>query len=106
MGPGGGDLIHHNPDAAQDDPIKKRERLRRTKEVYRDLFQKEPEYKIWLGITPGSMCLFVKAVEGKTLTLFVDPNESVEYIKLRIQVNLNFGSFLALLPIRLVFIGC
>ena len=36
---------------------------------------------------PGEMLVLVKLLTGKTLKLFVDPKESVAYLKMRIQVN-------------------
>ena len=91
MGPrGGGDLIDHDPDAAQDDPDEKKERLRRTKVVYHILFGHVAPYKIWQTITSGEMSLFVRTMTGQAFNLFVDPNETVEYLKLRIEVNLKF----------------
>jgi len=86
MGPrGGGDLIDHDPDAAQDDPDEKKERLRRTKVVYHILFGHVAPYKIWQTITSGEMSLFVRTMTGQAFNLFVDPNETVEYLKLRIE---------------------
>ena len=37
---------------------------------------------------PGEVLVLVKTVYGKTLTLFVEPKESVAYLKMRIQVNI------------------
>ena len=38
LGPKGGDLIDHDPDAADDEPAEKLERVRRTTVVYKILF--------------------------------------------------------------------
>ena len=38
LGPKGGDLINHDPDAADDEPAEKLERVRRTTVVYKILF--------------------------------------------------------------------
>ena len=86
MGHMGGDLIDHDPDAAQDE---KGERLRRTREVYRILFGHEAPYKIWQSITSGKMSLCVKTLTGKITKLLVDPKTTVENLKARIQVNSN-----------------
>ena len=66
MGSKGGDLIEHDPDAAQNDSVEKMERMRRTRVVYSILFGREAPYGIWQNITSGKMELFVKTLTGKT----------------------------------------
>ena len=86
MGSKGGDLIDHDPDAAQDDQVEKMERVRRTRVVYSILFGHEAPDKIWQSFTSGQMELFVKTLTGRSLSLLVDPKETVEYLKARIEV--------------------
>ena len=86
MGANGGDIIHHDPDAAQDDQGEKSERVRRTRVVYSILFGHVAPDKIWQSFTSGQMELFVKTLTGRTVTFKVDPKETVEYLKARIEV--------------------
>ena len=86
MGANGGDIIHHDPDAAQDDQGEKSERVRRTRVVYSILFGHVAPHKIWQSFTSGQMELFVKTLTGRSLSLLVDPKETVEYLKARIEV--------------------
>ena len=87
MGSKGGDLIDHDPDAAQDDQVEKSERVRRTRVVYSILFGHEAPHKIWQSFTSaGTMQLFVKTLTGSTVTFKVDPKETVENLKMRIEV--------------------
>ena len=82
-----GDLIDHDPDAAQDDQVEKSERVRRTRVVYSILFGHEAPHKIWQSFTSaGTMELFVKTLTGSTVTFKVDPKETVENLKMRIEV--------------------
>ena len=86
MYPTMGNLIDHDPDAAEDDLAEKLERQRRTREVYHILFGREAPPKIWQSLTSGGMRIFVKDLTMKTWTFQVDPKESVEYLKMRIKV--------------------
>ena len=85
-----GDLIKHDPRAAFDDPLEKNERLRRTKEVYKIIFGQEAPYKIW-PFTSGynDFQVFVKMLDGRTLTITVNPPSggTVEELKHKIEVN-------------------
>ena len=90
LGPSGGDLIDHNPADADDDPAEKYERLRRTTVVYKILYGQDAPSKLWgWSFLPGEMPLFVKMLTGKKMQFHVDPRESLAYLKLRIQVNIN-----------------
>ena len=88
MGPTGG-VVAHDPDAANDDPVQKRERVKRTKVVYRIIFQQEAPDDLWRDIAPapgpGSCQIFVKLTDGKTATFEVNLEEAVSYLMLRIE---------------------
>ena len=40
--------------------------------------------EVW---TPGNMQIFVKTLTGKTITLEVEPSDSIENVKAKIQVE-------------------
>ena len=42
--------------------------------------------EVW---TPGNMQIFVKTLTGKTITLEVEPSDSIENVKAKIQVELD-----------------
>ena len=85
MGPQGGDLIDHDPNAANDDPAEKSERLRRTKAVYQILFGHEAPNELWQSFTSGDMELFLECPTGRKTRLLVDPKQTVKNLKLMIQ---------------------
>ena len=88
LGPKGGDLIDHDPAAAEDEPSEKYERLRRTKVVYKILFGHEAPLKIWAwNCEPGEVLVFLKKMTGWTTHLHVDLTKSVAHLKCRVQVN-------------------
>ena len=88
LGPTGG-VIDHDPDAANDDPVQKRERVKRTQVVYRILFEQEAPDDLWRDIAPapgpGSCQIFVKMIDGKTATFEVNLEEAVSSLMLRIE---------------------
>ena len=87
LGPKGGDLIDHDPAAAEDEPSKKYERLRRTKVVYKILFGREAPPEIWAWSSePGEVLVSLKQMTGKTSRVHVDLIESVAHLKCRVQV--------------------
>ena len=92
MGPQGGDLIDHDQNAANDDTVEKSKRLMRTKAVYQILFGHEAPNELWQSFTSGDMELFLDHTGRKT-RLLVDPKQTVENLKLMIQVN--FFSYLS-----------
>jgi len=86
LGPKGGDLIDHDPAAAEDEPSEKYERLRRTKVVYKILFGHEAPLKIWAwNCEPGEVLVFLKKMTGWTTHLHVDLTKSVAHLKCRVQ---------------------
>jgi len=86
FGPKGGDLIDHDPAAAEDEPSEKYERLRRTKVVYKILFGHEAPPEIWAWSSePGEVLVFLKQMTGKTSRVHVDLIESVAHLKCRVQ---------------------
>ena len=88
LGPIGG-VVDHDPDAAKDDPVQKRERVKRTQVAYRILFEQEAPDDLWRDIAPapgpGSCQIFVKMTDGKTATFDVCPGETVLYLMLWIE---------------------
>ena len=79
MGTKGGELIDHDPDSANDSSEVKRERLRRTRVVYRIIFGQEAPSDIWWYFSPGRMSVVVMDYSGKTFktyTLRVNPEGS------------------------------
>ena len=88
LGPIGG-VVDHDPDAAKDDPVQKRERVKRTQVAYRILFEQEAPDDLWRDIAPapgpGSCQIFVKMIDGKTATFEVNLEEAVSSLMLRIE---------------------
>ena len=76
MGTKGGELIDHDPDSANDSREVKRERLRRTRVVYRIIFGQEAPSDIWWYFSPGRMSVVVMEPSGKEHILHVNPEDS------------------------------
>ena len=87
MGPKGGELIDHDPDSANDSRGVKRERLRRTRVVYRIIFGQEAPNDIWWYFSPGRMPVVVMELPGKTHTQHVNPEDSGWSLYKRVEVT-------------------
>ena len=91
MGCKGGELIDHDPDSASDSKNVKRERVRRTRVVYRIIYGEEAPSDIWWYFGPGSKPVVVMGQDGKKHTLHVNPEESVWSLYKRVEVTLNIA---------------
>ena len=85
----GGELIDHDPDSANDSRDVKRERLRRTRVVYRIIFGQEAPNHIWWYYGPGRMPVFVVDPSGNKHTLRVNPEDSAWSLYRRVEVTLS-----------------
>ena len=86
-----GEFIDHDPDSANDSHDVKRERLRRTRVVYRIIFGQEAPSDIWWYFEPGSMPIAVVDLCGNKHTCHVNPGDSVWSLYKRVEVTLNIG---------------
>ena len=84
-----GEFIDHDPDSANDNRDVKRERLRRTRVVYRIIFGQEAPTDIWWYFSPGRMPIVVQDFSGKQHTCHVNPEDSVWSLYKRVEVTLN-----------------
>ena len=87
MGPQG--LIDHDPRSAKDRREEKRERLRRTRVVYRILYGHEAPDDIWWYFRPGRMPVDVMEPSGRKHTYHVNPEDSVWSLYKRVEVVLQ-----------------
>ena len=55
--------------------------------------------EVW---TPGNMQIFVKTLTGKTITLEVEPSDSIENVKAKIQVEESITEYV-MFPIDITF---
>ena len=58
-------------------------------QLYPYLFQTEPALDDSSQFYPLEMQIFVKTLTGKTITLEVEPSDSIENVKTKIQVRLR-----------------
>ena len=89
MGRSGGELIDHDPDSANDSWDVKRERLRRTRVVYRIIYGQEAPSDIWWYFSPGRMPVVVWDLSGEKGIYHVNPEDSVWSLSKRVEVTLN-----------------
>ena len=90
LGPRGGELIDHDPDSANDSRDVKRERLRRTRVMYRIIFGQEAPSDIWWYFSPGRMSVVViDASCGKEYTLHVNAEDSTWSLHKRVEVTFS-----------------
>ena len=87
MGPQG--LIDHDPRSAKDRREEKRERLRRTRVVYRILYGHGAPDDIWWYFRPGRMSVDVMEPSGRKHTCHVNPEDSVWSLYKRVEVVLQ-----------------
>jgi len=106
-------IIDHDPEAANDQDSVREKRLRKTKILYGLVFNKKAPEKYWeltfdtiTAPIPSSstlpLQLFIKNLDGKTSTLMVCPDETIEQVKKLIQSK-DWG-----IPVnkqRLIFCG-
>ena len=79
------DVIDHDPDTANDDLGKKKERIGRTKVAYKLLFGEEAPCPLWSYFTPGDASITVKTLTGKTHQIFINMTDNIGYLKMKIQ---------------------
>ena len=84
-----GEFIDHDPDSANDSSDVKRERLRRTRVVYRIIYGQEAPSDIWWYFNPGRMPVVVEEHSGKKHTCHVNPGDSVWSLYKRVEVTFN-----------------
>ena len=81
-----GGLIDHDPDAARDSQEEKRERLRRTRVVYKIIFGHPAPSHIWWFFSPGSLRLKALVWSGEEHSIFVNPGDTTWSLEKRIEV--------------------
>ena len=84
-----GEFIDHDPDSANDSRDVKRERLRRTRVVYRIIYGQEAPSNIWWYLSPGRMPVVLWTLSGERHTCHVNPEDSVWSLYMRVEVTLN-----------------
>ena len=83
-------FIDHDPDAARDSQEEKRERLRRTRVVYKIIFGHPAPSHIWWFFSPGSLRLKALVWSGEEHSIFVNPGDTTWSLESRIEVS--FGN--------------